>query len=226
MRYPVVLADPPWPYEVYSRDTGAGRSAEAHYSTMTIAEIMALPIPDVLAKDACLFLWATWPTLKFAFMAAEAWGLTYKTDAFLWVKTRQKAMERRVEDPSVWFTGMGFWTRANTEPCLLFTQGHPKRKAKDVRQLVVAPFTRHSAKPPIVHSRIERLVEGPYLELFARERHEGWQVEGNEIDGLDIREALSRLIAEKDFEPCATTLPKITKLTTPAVEQIKLFTLD
>jgi N6-adenosine-specific RNA methylase IME4 len=80
------------------------------------------------------------------------------------------------------FAGLGYWTRANTEPCLLTTRGHPKRLHADVRQGIIAPRREHSRKPPCIHERIERLVAGPYVELFARQRRSGWDAWGNETD--------------------------------------------
>lgn len=77
---------------------------------------------------------------------------------------------------------MGYWTRANTEPCLLATRGRPKRLNADVRQGIIAPRREHSRKPDDIHARIERLVPGPYLELFARTQRPGWTVWGNQTD--------------------------------------------
>jgi N6-adenosine-specific RNA methylase IME4 len=78
--------------------------------------------------------------------------------------------------------GMGYWTRANSEACLLATRGKPKRLNADVRQGIIAPRREHSRKPDGIHARIERLVAGPYCELFARERRPGWDAWGNEVD--------------------------------------------
>jgi N6-adenosine-specific RNA methylase IME4 len=77
--------------------------------------------------------------------------------------------------------GCGYWTRSNTEPCLLATRGAPKRLNADVRMAIIAPRREHSRKPDEVHDRIERLVAGPYLELFARRPRPGWTVWGNEV---------------------------------------------
>jgi N6-adenosine-specific RNA methylase IME4 len=84
--------------------------------------------------------------------------------------------------------GLGYWTRANTEPCLLATRGKPKRLNADVRQLIIEPRREHSRKPDCVHSRIERLVAGPYLELFARAPRKGWDVWGNETAKFEAAE--------------------------------------
>jgi N6-adenosine-specific RNA methylase IME4 len=180
-KYRVILADPPWRYEVWSRDTGLGRSAESHYPTMPTPDITALPIGGFAAPDCCLFMWSTWPTIQDAFKPGQARGFEYKACAFLWAKTNRAAVDRwaTVDDPANWFVGMGYWSRANTEPCLLFTRGRPRRKSADVRQLIVAPIREHSRKPDEVYERIERL---PYLELFARRKRIGWDSWGNEVE--------------------------------------------
>jgi N6-adenosine-specific RNA methylase IME4 len=184
MIYSTILADPPWRYEVWSRDTGLGRSAEAHYPTMQIADLMALPVGSLAAPDACLFLWVTWPTLLDGLALGQAWGFAYKTCAFCWAKTNVRAVDRwaTVDDEANWFMGMGYWTRANTETCLLFTRGKPHRRAANVRQLIVAPVQEHSRKPDAQYERIEELVAGPYVELFARRTRPGWACWGNEVD--------------------------------------------
>ena len=177
------MIDPPWRYEVYSRDTGVGRSAESHYPTMTREQLLAMQIKDLAADNCCLFMWCTWPTIEQAFELGNAWGFKYKTAAFEWAKMNKNALKRK--DPcnhnANWFFGMGHWTRANTEPCLLFTIGNPKRVSKAVRQLIVAPVRRHSQKPDEQYERIEQLVTGPYLEIFARAERPGWDCFGNEV---------------------------------------------
>ena len=88
---------------------------------------------------------------------------------FYWVKLNAAA-----KHDADYFTGMGFWTRANPEICLLATRGKPVRKAKDVRRLIVERRREHSRKPDCVRERIERLVDGPHVELFARDSKLGW----------------------------------------------------
>jgi N6-adenosine-specific RNA methylase IME4 len=196
-RYGVIYADPPWQFNVWSRpakdaynkdgrggELRGGRSAEDYYSTIPIGELCALPVSDLAAADCTLFMWATWPTLPDALKLGAAWGFEYKTLAFDWLK--------RSPNGGSWHTGMGYWTRANSEPCLLFTKGNPKRKSKGVKQLIpevgqqelfppiVEPLTVHSAKPFEAYRRIEALLDGPYLELFARIAWPGWDVWGNE----------------------------------------------
>jgi len=82
--------------------------------------------------------------------------------------------------------GLGYWSRANAEMCLLGTIGHPKRKQKNVHSLIVSQRREHSRKPEEIYGRIERLVDGPYLEMFARHRRNGWACWGNEVTG-DLR---------------------------------------
>ena len=154
-----------------------GRGPTAHYTTMTLEGICELPIPA--ADDSVLFMWATWPMLKEAFQVIDAWGFAYKTCAFDWMKADVSTLNL-FDDPVDANMGMGYWTRANSEPCLLATRGKPKRLDAGVRMGIIEAKREHSRKPDCVHSRIERLVAGPYLEMFARAERPGWTVWGNE----------------------------------------------
>lgn len=191
-RYAAILIDPPWSFNVWSKATGHGRSAESHYPTMTPQALKALPLQTLMADDCAVFMWATFPTLPQALDLGASWGLTYKTCAFLWAKINKRADQRQAypADDTNWFMGMGYWTRANAEPCLLFTRGNPKRKARNVRQLIASVIRQHSQKPDQIYGRIEQLVDGPYLEVFARQAHTRWDAIGNGIDGRDIRDVL------------------------------------
>jgi N6-adenosine-specific RNA methylase IME4 len=180
----VILADPPWSFEVWSKDTGNGRSASAHYQTLSFGSLCELPVKAVAADNCVLFMWACWPTIKDAFNLIDAWRFTYKTCAFDWTKAHANQIEM-FRDDADGQVGMGYWTRANTEPCLLATRGTPKRINADVRQAIIEPRRQHSRKPDCVHERIERLVAGPYLELFARQSRPGWTTWGNEATKFD-----------------------------------------
>lgn len=203
MKYGAILIDPPVPFEVWSGALGS-RTAETHYALMRWADLAALgPAIDAVAlPDACLFLWVCAPLVPETLRMAEAWGWTYKTTAFTWVKTTQDRMGMGIK--------MGYWTRANAEQVWLFTRGKPSRRSKGVLQALhtlsdyaaespaVCTYPgKHSAKPEEVASRIARLVDGPYLELFARRRRDGWTCVGNELDGLDIRDSLARVAADE-----------------------------
>jgi N6-adenosine-specific RNA methylase IME4 len=181
-RFPVIYADPPWPWETWGGAGGKIRSApDNHYGTSPIEEIKALPVAPLAADDAALLLWCTWPHIAIGthIEVVRAWGFEPKTAAFVWVKQVSETNDKLA-------TGMGYFSRSNTEVCLLATKGAPKRLAKDVHQVVLAPVGEHSAKPEEVRRRIERLFAGPYLELFARRPVDGWTVWGNEIPRVDF----------------------------------------
>jgi N6-adenosine-specific RNA methylase IME4 len=171
-KFSVIYADPPWTFNVYS-GKGKQRSADRRYDTQSLDDIKAMPVEKLAGDDCALLLWAVLPELPGALDVIKAWGFTYKTVAFTWVK------ENRSGNGLFW--GMGYWTRANTEVCLLATRGSPKRQAMDVHQVIMAPVSEHSRKPDEAQVRIERLLPGPYLELYGRRPSPGWTVWGNEI---------------------------------------------
>ena len=173
MPYEIIYCDPPWRYAVWSKK-GLGSSAENHYQTMPISEICALPVSDIAAPDCALFLWATCPNLPQALAVIEAWGFVFKTVAFVWIKKNKKA------DSLFW--GLGYWTRANAEFCLLAIKGKPKRISKSVHQVIMSPIEAHSQKPAEARQRIVDLMGNlPRIELFARTYSDGWDVWGNEV---------------------------------------------
>lgn len=171
-KYNIIYADPPWRFKVWSRDTGLGRSADSHYPTMTLDEIKKLDIPA--ADNAVLFLWAVLHSIEEALEVIRSWGFTFKTVGFVWVKTNKDGSP---------FTGMGYWTRANAEICLLATKGKIARSAKNVKQVILSPRQKHSQKPDEVRERIVNLMgDLPRIEIFARQKVEGWDSWGNEVD--------------------------------------------
>ena len=141
---------------------------------MSMEDIKALPVSELAAKDCALFLWVTFPMLREVWPVMEEWGFTFKTVAFVWIKLNRKA------DSLYW--GMGYWTRANAEICLLATRGNPKRQAKNVHQVILSHVEEHSKKPEEARRRIEALMgDVPRVELFARQSPPGWDVWGNEV---------------------------------------------
>jgi N6-adenosine-specific RNA methylase IME4 len=174
-RYGAILSDPPWHWRARSAK-GTGRGAVAHYSVMDFNDLAAMDVAKYAADDCVLFLWATDPMLPKAMELIERWGFVYKTVGFYWAKTTKTGS---------FHTGMGYWSRANVEQCLLATRGKPKRLAKDVRRLLVAPRQEHSRKPAEVRDRIVRLVGGPYLEMFSRESALGWDSLGDQAGLFD-----------------------------------------
>lgn len=178
MKYGAILADPPWRFSTWGKQDNAVSDVERHYSTMTTDEICTLPVQDMAADDCVLFCWACWPSFPDALRVIGAWGFTYKTMGFVWVKGNSLPL---FPDDVRAFMRMGYWTRSNSEPCILATRGKPKRVGADVRQVIVDAPREHSRKPDEIYDRIERLVAGPYLEMFARQTKAGWDAWGNEV---------------------------------------------
>src|SRR3990167_10634174 len=148
-RYNIIYADPPWSWRAYS-EKGEGRSAKNHYNVMSLEDIKALPVGDWADKDSVLFLWAIDPMLPQALEVIRSWGFEYKTVGFYWVKQNAKS-------PG-FFTGLGYYTRANPEQCLLATRGNGLvRVDKSVQKLVIEPRGKHSQKPDEVRNRIVKL---------------------------------------------------------------------
>ena len=169
-KYSVIYADPPWGY----RNRGTRAAAEKHYRTMSVGDIKSLPVADIAAENCVLFLWATFPMLPEAMETIKAWGVTYKTAAFVWAKQNQRSPGG--------FWGLGNWTRSNAEVCLLATKGRPERVSASVHSLICAPVGKHSAKPNEARKRIVELMgDVPRIELFARERVTGWDAWGDEV---------------------------------------------
>ena len=171
-KYGVIYADPPWSFKTYS-EKGKDRSPEKHYPVLSIADIIRLPVDRIAKDNAVLLMWVIDPLLDQAFKVIDAWGFKYKTVGFTWAKSNKTK-------PG-FFTGLGYWTRGNPEMCLLATKGKPKRLSKSVPQLVIDQRREHSKKPDIMYKHIENLLDGPYIELFARQKVSGWDAWGNEV---------------------------------------------
>ena len=172
-KYSVIYADPPWYFKNFSKK-GEDRNPNQHYNCMSIDDICNLPISHLADKDCTLLMWVVDPLLQEAFKVIEAWGFKYKTVGFTWAKSNKTSLG--------FFTGLGYWTRSNPEMCLLATKGKPQRKSKSVRQLVISKRREHSRKPDEIYSGIETLLDGPYLELFARNTRQGWDSWGNQTE--------------------------------------------
>lgn len=172
-----VLADPPWSFKTWSGKTGTPhRTANDHYATTHTDDLKRIPVADVVAKDAALLMWVVSSHIGDAIELGEAWGFGLKSLGPVWQKTTN------LGTPKI---GMGYWFRQQIEICLFFTRGKPKRLSMGVRQLIIAPRREHSRKPDEQYERIEALVGGPYLELFARNTRPGWSSWGNEVGKFD-----------------------------------------
>ena len=183
-RFRTILADPPW--DIQQR---GARGAETHYDLMTLERIKAMPVADLAEGDAHLWLWVTNATLRHGYDVAEAWGFTVRSP-LTWIKFR---------------LGLGNYLRNSTEHLLFATKGKAPVNFHSQPTWVNAPVQDHSHKPEEQYALIERISDGPYLELFAS-RHppsnSSWSVWGNEIDsdihnpGYPLPEEINRARSE------------------------------
>lgn len=172
LKYSIIYADPPWDYE--DKQACDSKRGAITYATMSLEDICRMPVRDLAADDALLFLWATMPKLPEALKVIDSWGFRYRSCAFVWVKVNRGG----------WgiYTGLGRWTHGNAELCLLAKRGHPHRFATGVKQIIMSPVREHSRKPEETRERIVRLAgDLPRIELFARQRVDGWDAWGNEV---------------------------------------------
>lgn len=173
-KYNVILCDPPWQYRVHVTDNNGTRNANHFYDTMPLDEIKRLRVNDIADKSCALFMWVTNPCLPEGLEVIKSWGFEFKTVAFIWVKTYNSG--------KIWL-GLGHYTRNSAEMCLLATKGKPlKVLDKSIKQVLVERRTTHSRKPDRVRHLITRMYgDVPKIELFARQRVEGWEAWGNEV---------------------------------------------
>ncbi|GGN20120.1 DNA methyltransferase [Lentzea pudingi] len=163
-KFRTVLADPPW--DVHQQ---GNRGADQHYPLMSMERIKALPVGDLAEPNSHLWLWVTNATLRDGYDVAAAWGFTVRAP-LTWVKFR---------------LGFGQYLRTATEHLLFATRGRAPVNFRSQPTWISAPVQGHSRKPDEQYAVIERISDGPYLELFARRRppsSRSWSVWGNEID--------------------------------------------
>jgi len=171
-KYNIIYADPAWSFTFWSNK--AQRKVSDKYDLMSAENIYKLPINEIADENCILFIWVTYPNLIEGLETIKKWGFKYKTCGFSWIKKNKKA------DSLFW--GMGYYTRSNNEICLLATKGKPKRVSRSVHQVVYEPIREHSRKPDCVRERIVELCgDLPRIELFARQKVDGWDAWGNEV---------------------------------------------
>jgi N6-adenosine-specific RNA methylase IME4 len=166
----VLVADPPWPFKDHL--PGPARGASKHYDMMTMRDIKRFNLPPMF-QDSVLFLWRVAAMQQEALDIISAWDFELKTE-LVWKK-------RTVHDKRAF--GMGRIVRAEHEVCLIATSGKPHIKTKSVRSVFEATLRRHSEKPDKFYNIVEQLVDGPYVELFARRQRPGWTCLGDEANG-------------------------------------------
>ena len=174
-KYDIIYADPAWKYAKRNKNTSFGGGSYAQYPMMDLKDICKLPVKNICNDNSFLFLWVTMPYLMRANQVIEAWGFKYITTAFTWVKTNKNS--------GTIFKGIGNYTKHNAELCLLAKKGKGvKRIAKDVCQIIMEQRREHSRKPDRTRTDITRLFgDIPRIELFARQRVDGWDNWGNQV---------------------------------------------
>ncbi len=173
----MMLLDPQWQFLTRS-PLGDGRSANVHYKTEEVDKIKQLPVEALAADDCAMGMWMVDWCPQDALDLIAHYGFKHITTLFTWVKTNPSG--------EGFHMGQGYWSRANPEQCYFATRGNPKRLYADVQQLIVAPVMEHSRKPDEQYPRIERLVEGPYLELQARRPRPDWISWGDELEWTGV----------------------------------------
>lgn len=168
-KYQIIYADPPWQY----KENWGNGSNEHTYPTMKFNEICQIPIQDITDKQAHLYLWVTNPFIKEGLELCKAWGFEYKT-LITWVKTYKDGTPEM---------GMGYYFRSCTEHIIFGTKGKMKCQNKTTKNMFAEVNPRlHSQKPASVRDMIVNTSgDIPRIELFARQKVEGWDCWGNEI---------------------------------------------
>ena len=177
-KYRIIYADPPWSFsskELQKYNGVRFTSMDKHYPTQSKDWIKNLPVKDIAEDESALFLWTTDAHIKEAIETIESWGFKYVTVAFVWEKKTKTGKT---------VANLGAWTMKNYEICLLGTKGAmlKHKKVNNIYQKVEEERTKHSKKPYKVRQNIEKLFgEQTRIELFAREKVDGWDVWGNEV---------------------------------------------
>jgi N6-adenosine-specific RNA methylase IME4 len=173
--YNIIYADPPWFQPPRNPSKKFGKGVQNHYPVMKDRDILSMPVPTIAAENCALLLWVTCPRLDLGVATVKAWGFRYCTVAFVWIK----------ENPvsGGLFSGVGHYTKSNAEFVLLGVKGSMPSADLTVKQPLIAARSVHSRKPIEIRQRIERLFgDVPRIELFARERFQGWDAWGNDTE--------------------------------------------
>lgn len=173
-KYNIIYADPPWKYNsLANHKTRFRGGACGHYQLLSMSQIRELPVPKLADTNCALFMWCTFPYLKEQIQLFDYWGFKYRTCGFNWLKLNPKNGKP--------FFGVGYYTKSNTEVCLLGIKGRLKPVSNRVSQVIIAPRREHSRKPDEVRSKIVELFgDLPRIELFSRQKTPGWDVWGND----------------------------------------------
>lgn len=177
----VLSADPPWKFQdALGGKENVRRGAALHYPCLSVEELCSFALPN-LESSAVLFLWRVSSMVEEAYQVVRAWGFVPKSE-IVWKKTTKHGRRH---------FGMGRYVRAEHETCIIAVRGRMAPKVRNVRSVIEAPVGRHSAKPEAFYDEVERLYDGPYVELFARRQRPGWLCLGNEVPGCSGLEAIA-----------------------------------
>jgi N6-adenosine-specific RNA methylase IME4 len=227
MKFDIAIADPNWHYNLRLNEqfggtrTRFGDGASGKYDLAGLDEICSMPIPDVMADDALMFLWVTGPHLAPGNheKVLRAWEFEPITVAFVWVKIAKSFVRKCAGDPW-WLAGRlktngrnvydvlidgtrklpGHYTASNTEYVILGKRGKPPMpEVKMFPQLIFAPlFRQHSRKPDRVHEFCDLAwPDARKVEFYARRPYPGWTCLGYDVDRRDMRESIPELAKEK-----------------------------
>ena len=178
-RYGLIMADPPWLFLNWSKK-GERKNASAQYPCAASGEIACLDLPRIAAPDCILWLWATNPMLRQAYALLDKWGFEDKTGGH-WSKLSKNSVLG--EAGAKQHFGTGYILRGACEPYLIATRGKPKYESKRVRSCIIAPVREHSRKPDEAYANAAELAgDVPKIEIFSRQRRDGWDAFGDEID--------------------------------------------
>lgn len=192
-KYKIIYADPPWEYkDKRNKHPRLCGGAAVHYDTMTLKDIKSLPINEIGDENSVLFLWVTFPNLREGLEVMQSWGYTYKTLGFNWIKLNKKNNKP--------FFGIGAYAKSGSEICIMGVKGKVKAINNSVSSTILSPREEHSKKPDEIRDRIVKLFgDLPRIELFARQKAEGWDALGIELNNKDIREELKDIILNQRY---------------------------
>jgi len=178
-KYQIIYADPPWffstNYGKIDKSRLSGFGAGLRYKLMTDNELLNLPISELADNNCALFLWVVNSRIDFGIEVLKKWGFDYKTVAFNWIKVAKQS--------GIPNCRLGHWTLGGSELCLLGMKGYLKPIRRNVRQVIMHHRLGHSVKPPIFREHLVELFgDVPRIELFARQKVEGWDCWGNEVE--------------------------------------------
>jgi site-specific DNA-methyltransferase (adenine-specific) len=175
-KYQIIYADPPWKYNSRANHKTRFRGgACGHYDLMSMEQIKSLPIPELADDNCVLFMWCTFPYLEDQIKLFTHWGFRYRTLGFSWIKTNPKNGKP--------FFGVGYYAKSNCEVCLMGIKGKMKPISNKISSVIISPRREHSRKPDDVRDSIVKLFgDIPRVELFARQKVDGWDSWGNEVE--------------------------------------------